>query len=352
MRNVTIVLAVAAVLALAGQAQGAIFDWDNSLGDGLWHTIGAGGETNWNRDNSELPGSSDDAWIRGGRTATFSAATGNVSVYRMAAGYSGIGTFNQTGGSLTVGSGHFYISESSGTGTYNLSGGTLITKRMYVEYDTWYDGNSATWNITNSPSITISQLLQFGKSADLDENNCILTAVTGTVIHMTGSQFENMCQNDGVTGLAGLNNITFIFKGGLGDVDTFEVGGENVGCIAGGLSENFALEGLALGTGADTEEGNIQLVDTHDNHVDTSGKAEALYVETLTLNDPDSVLDLNGKWLYYENLVLANGATIANVVTGAGATGGICEIPEPATMTLLGLGGIGVLLKRRRKSRA
>ncbi|MBI4719239.1 MAG: hypothetical protein HY763_15685 [Planctomycetes bacterium] len=124
-----------------------------------------------------------------------------------------------------------------------------------------------------------------------------------------------------------------------------EAGSRNLGnSAAAGLPDNFAL-GTLLISGADEF---VRLVDLFNNPGD--GAADALYVSTLTISDPDSRLTLNGLTLYYQifngsmaqiDLSLGGAFTSLNAALG---------IPEPATVLMM-VAGCGVLLLTARGRR-
>ena len=233
------------------------------------------------------------------------------------------GTFIQAGGTHQV-IGMLYVGQSS-YGYYYLEDGTLDVSNLYI-------GSQGSFHANNSDAvIEIGQSLTFYDGAEY-------SAVEGTTIHMTGSNFDN--QSTSETDLGGLENTTFIFEGGEGVIDLFEIAGLDLGPDVAGLIDNFALYGLTLG-GEDI--GYIQLVDyvDNDNRGGIGGEAEALYVKYLLINE-GSTLDLNGYHLYvldYENL----GGTVLN--------GDIAMIPEPSTLILIGCALVGLAEALRRKTR-
>ncbi len=468
MRNVTILLAVMAVIALAGSAFGAnrywgaeTATWHDSTGN--WLDAPAGSTANEptaldavyinNGGNAQITGTANALGTMlgeaGGDSGTITQTSGTFTeagVTNSYIGKAGTGTYNQEGGTATWGSTWMYIG-NGGTGTYNLSGAGSICNvngglLMGYNYGTaafnqdggtanigklriGYSYGSATYTITagkldagkqNNDGIVVghqysrdfhmntlsmgggtvevtnlvvantyysSNPLAYSSRGKVEITNAAavievkeklhlkgifaeFTAVEGSTIHMTDAIVSGNCPNwafchwaadfdigadDGTTDyspdpakMAGLNNLTLIFEGGLvfdEDTATLEVAGDkSIGAAAGGtdylgLFENYALNMLQVG-GADNAE--VYLVDNRDN-----GYAnEALYVRNLIINT-GSTLDLNGQTLYY-----LNGTFNGSVADTAGG-GALIQIPEPATVVLLGIGGIGVLIRRKRR---
>ena len=240
---------------------------------------------------------------------------------------SGTGCFTQTGGMHRTDSLYVGCGLSRDNGTYTMFDGRLEVNSLIVGYGT----SDGVFDLTGSDAeIDIGESLFFGE-------NSIFTAVPGSTIHMTGSQFDNRSIDPGPDGLSGLNDLTMIFEGGAGDIDPFEVAGQDFGAVMEGFDYNFALDTLQLGG---TDVGFFQLVDSFDNQPGWEG-AEALYVKNLFLGE-GSYLDLNDLNLYYLNFT-DNGGSI---------TGGIPlhVVPEPVSMILFPIGvGVFGLVKRRRK---
>ncbi len=207
----------------------------------------------------------------------------------------------------------------------NINGGSLSVPALEIESAS----GTASFNVGNAASeISITERLRFGPGSNF-------TCAAGAEIHMTGSAFEN--ESTDPTALAGLADLTFVFEGGIEDLDPFEVAGEDLGAVLAGFESNFALGSLLIGS--DTAIGQLQLVDLFDNQMGWEG-SESLYVENLILG-AGSFLDLNGLNLYYQTFTDLGGTIDLN--------GGLLSaVPEPGTLAMLVAGLIGVLIVRRR----
>ncbi|MCK4660632.1 MAG: hypothetical protein KAV82_14010 [Phycisphaerae bacterium] len=78
---------------------------------------------------------------------------------------------------------------------------------------------------------------------------------------------------------------------------TLEAAGADMGDVPAGYTQNFSLPNLIIGP-----EAKVSLVDLRDNG-NRGGGSEALYVDTLTFEDANGILNVNGLNLYYNTLV-------------------------------------------------
>ena len=254
MRNVTILLAVAAMVAVAVPAYGAP----------LW----VGGTTgNWNVDGnwspSGVPTAASVVVINDGTCTVANTGAVTYDLYLQETGDVGTGgALNMTGGDLDVGY-IFYNGYGSGDGYATVSGGSLSIK--------WYVAGNST---------SVGHFTVDGAGADS--------------ITMTNYDDENDA-NSGV--------LTFIFGGGSDPIQQIDISS----------TPNFGGTDLVI-----------------------QGTADAGTYTILTHGTPLS---------NFQSITVPTGWSYS--ATSSGVT--VTAIPEPATMVLLGIGGIGVLIRRRRR---
>lgn len=167
-------------------------------------------------------------------------------------------------------------------GTYTISGGRLEVVDMFIG-EAGVDDPFPTPDVPGTFEITDASAEVYVAGRLVLSPETTLNLVPGATIHMTGSTFDNLSQNE--IGLADLANLELIFEGGAGVKDTFEV----ASAPGGGWVENFALGTLTIG-GMDL--GHLQLVDRIDNGNRSDG-AEVLVMSALNIL-PLSSLDLAG----------------------------------------------------------
>lgn len=234
-------------------------------------------------------------------------------------GRQGTGVFTQTGGTFIV-QNAMYVGREFGNGVLNLGGGTLRAGTL----DVGQSGASGTLNITDSAArIEASYMIAL-------RQNSTLTAVPGSEIHLPGTIFRSYSNDE--TALSGLENLAVVFDGTrpmLGG--SMEVAGRDLGPIAAGFADNFALGSLVVGSDVPR---SIWLEDVIDNGNRSS--AEALYVHNLTVG-AGSKLDLAGLHLYYDGTLVNNGTMVG---------GTPLFVPEPGTLGMLLLGSANLLLGR------
>ncbi len=336
MRKTMTVLCVLCTVALAAPAWGATNYWQAGAA-GNWTDV----PSYW---SDGLPTSDDLCRIENGGTCTINSAGAVAADFYV--GNSGGKTGNfviNAGTDLTV---------SNGFGVWNSGSITQNGGSVSGIYRLYFSGGQYTFA---GGSLT-SCIVDWSGAVDISGGSLIstdyirlksgakLTADAGSVISIAGSWgaplWSNAATDAGATGLAGLNNVTVDYGGGYDrPVGNFEVAGTDMGAVMAGLTENFALEGLNVASSTGTVA--IKLVDASDNSAGAGN--EALYVETLNLY-AGATVETNGFNLYY-----LNGTIDANATVDTSGGGGIYQIPEPATMSLLVLGGIGVLIRRKRR---
>ena len=326
--------------------------WTNSGDTGLY--VGHYGQGTLNITNSGAV-SNTYGYIGYGTTGVVtvdgSGSTWTNSSY-LIVGCEGQGTLNITNGGAVSNFGGYLGHYSGSTGAVTVDGdGSVWTNSsgLYVGGNNSFSGGTGELTVSNGGIVEVGDVLKVWDGGTLNMGatgtvtvggtmilvqDSTLTADAGATIHMTGSAFENESTNP--DNLAGLGNLTLIFEGGSEGVDPFEVACEDMDAFMVGFDSNFALGTLQLG-GADI--GYVQLVDDYDNRPDWEG-SEALYVENLILG-AGSTLDLNGLNLYCRNFTDLGGSIDLN-------GGSITQVPEPATLAILVIGGMFCLGRRRR----
>jgi len=225
------------------------------------------------------------------------------------------GQWNQSGGTVIAEAIEMAWRDNS-FGFWDISGGLIQVPTLLIGEPDGFGGSGGFFTLSGPGAVvetedliigspfgaSTGELRLFHAGASLTVSNSLqigplgaIQAVPGATIHLTGSTVTNKSQT--ATDLAGLADVTLIFEGGVGDIDTFEIASEDLGSVGEGFTDNFALGTLQVGG---TDVGRVLLVDSFDNQP-LSGIPEGLYVKNLNVG-PNSQLDLNGLNVYYENL--------------------------------------------------
>ena len=235
-------------------------------------------------------------------------ATGGFSLGYQSSGC--VGVFNQNAGTATT-DGHFILGNVVGaTGTLNLNDGIVTNGQMFVM------GNTGAGSVGNlemiGGTLNSNQWLQVGYRGTGTAN------ISGGTIN-TGSGFGARIGEGGI----GLVNMT----GGV-----FNAGDFSIGTFAGGTGHlqldggtiNASLFSFGGGTGTMDFNGNGQLIISGD----VSGLIQGYVGSGLITSGLGSIGDVT------IDLAMNPGSTT------------VYAVPEPATMILLGLGGM--LIRKRR----
>jgi len=187
-------------------------------------------------------------------------------------------------------------------------------------------------------------LLDVGGSLAL-EGETTLSATNGAAIeigaHYTFAQ-QDVSAVDLDTAILRLN--------GTGP-QMFEVGGADLG-LGGATEDNFGLAQMVVGT--DEQPTTVLLVDLEDNGNRSSNEALYLYgsggLYGLRVRGGSTLVvgDINVYALWQGEMVHIN--ELFGPEVRVPFDDGWIAVPEPGTLTLIGLGGVGLLLRRRRKA--
>ncbi len=235
-------------------------------------------------------------------------------------GNSGAGTLNIKDSASLTSSGNFYINNNGPLSTVNLTGGTLTFN--YTGGDGFWIGwwGHGVMNISGGTA-NLAQLQFYDGELNLSGNGTLNVTNSDTIMGQWDRSAESFAISGGTANLRGVK-LTW-------DISTLTLTGGTLNLGAGGIYGD-ASSTINLGGGT------LKLSD---------GGAIALALDADTVD-----------YLYIDGSPMAAGTWGK---TGSGAdhinntyftgTGVLTVLPEPATMALLGLGGLGVLLRRKRR---
>jgi hypothetical protein len=134
----------------------------------------------------------------------------------------------------------------------------------------------------------------------------------------------------------------------LATAQTLEVGGVDEGYTPAGFLDNFALNSLTIGPNA-----YVELVDQYANATISGWTpgSEALYLDGLFDGVGTATLNLNGLDAYLQGYgQLHNGLYTDAQGDQITIIGARAQVPEAASLAILGLGLTGLGIVRRRRS--
>ena len=177
----------------------------------------------------------------------------------------------------------------SGTGTYlQESGYTYFETGATVAFGT-VNILAGTFTVSTSALVTVENLFTHALT-----NEASLVFDPTTSLRITGGTTAGPTDYD--------------------DFAALEIAGLDTGDVVEGFSDNFDLPNLVIGPGAKV---NLFDVINNGNRDGSAGVAEALYVDTITFEDANGVLNTNGHHLYYNTLV-GNAGQIVDSGGGSG----------------------------------
>jgi PEP-CTERM motif len=332
-----------------------------------------------------------------GGTGTFTQSGGAVNMnagnLNLGLGTLANGTYNMSGGSLQINSANIIAVANRGNGTLNMSGGTIFIRgsagtvaSAVLNVGRNVAGATANGSVTLSGGTIASPNVRFGNAANSTASvNTFNLLGTGTLLtdllttfaghggsntfDFTGGTLtaENLgmpLTNNG--GKLAPANIDFTAAATAAVADISQLPINPIGStvfsannsyiqgpagtlaidIAGPGSNDLVDIGAAANIGTATLAGTIavNLLNGYDPALGTT--FDVLTADTITSTALPTGLTPSG-----------NGFS-ASVITGGGADGRdllrvtVVEVPEPATFTLLGIAGFGLLGRRSRRKHA
>ncbi len=341
MRNATILLAVVAVLAMSVPAYGVYVStkWTNAASDNDYHN-----DANWDTTYDGTPGfhmappetNDGNMWSvnvpKAG--ADYAKITKGSYSWKFYVGYWTVSKVVMDPGTYTVRPGSCNIGETHVTPCEWIQKGGTLDGGFTIGRD---NGNSPYGN--GWGEYTIEGGTFSGGGVTLAANNAYygLFKVVGATPAVNLSGYKQ-------------NPIgTYYSSGGVKGDDSK---GGNLEVVLKDGGNGVSVINCTVGNGEATLSGTLH-VDVTD-YTGTETVIDILTATVLTYKDHTETYDPDGKFgplgsTEWPDLVLSADNITAGYTLGDNGSGTLqVTIPEPATLCLLGLGGIGVLLRKRR----